>query len=141
MPNISPTCRPSGGCTGIICSRGRTGARHVCIDCLNDLDGIVAWEGEDYFALILRAYLALGRHRAGRVGKAQSELIDAADIVAFGARWMEENLESRKRGTVPLLGTVPLFHPRQRRPSQSVRGVARSTMPAPGNARDDARHR
>jgi aminoglycoside N3'-acetyltransferase len=66
--------------------------RHVWIDCLDDLDGIVAREGEDYFASILNAYLALGRHRAGRVGAARSELIDAADITAFGARWMEQNL-------------------------------------------------
>jgi aminoglycoside N3'-acetyltransferase len=65
---------------------------HVWIDCLDDLGGIADWEGDDYFALILEAYLALGRHREGRVGKARSELIDAADIVAFGARWMETNL-------------------------------------------------
>ena len=72
---------------------GADGApRHVWIDCLDDLGGIAPWEGEDYFALILRAYLGLGRHREGLVGKARSELIDAADIVAFGARWMEENL-------------------------------------------------
>lgn len=66
--------------------------RHVWIDCLDDSDGIVSCEGEDYFARILKAYLALGRHREGQVGKARSELIDAADIVAFGTRWMEENL-------------------------------------------------
>jgi aminoglycoside N3'-acetyltransferase len=66
--------------------------RHVWIDCLDDLDGIVAWQGEDYFALILKAYLALGWHREGPVGAAQSELIDAAGIVDFGARWMERNL-------------------------------------------------
>lgn len=71
---------------------GQDGPEHVWVDCLDDLDGIVAWQGEDYFALILRAYLALGRHRSGLVGRARSELIDAADIVAFGARWMEENL-------------------------------------------------
>jgi len=65
---------------------------HVWIDCLDDAHGIVDWDGEDYFALILKAYLALGRHRAGRVGDADSELIDAADLVRFGARWMERNL-------------------------------------------------
>ncbi len=65
---------------------------HVGIDCLDDSKGIAAWEGEDYFAVILNSYLALGRHREGLVGNAQSELIDAADLVAFGARWMEENL-------------------------------------------------
>lgn len=65
---------------------------HVWIDCLDDEHGIVHREGEDYFASILNAYLALGRHREGKVGKARSELIDTADIVDFGARWMEENL-------------------------------------------------
>ena len=68
------------------------GARHVWIDCLDDSDGIAAWDGEDYFAVILDAYLQTGRARIGRVGNAPSELIDAADIVRFGARWMEENL-------------------------------------------------
>lgn len=68
------------------------GPRHVWIECLDDCEGIAAWEGEDYFALILKAYLATGRSARGRVGHAASELIDAADIVRFGARWMEENL-------------------------------------------------
>lgn len=72
---------------------GADGApRHVWIDCLDDLGGIADWDGEDYFAVILEAYLRLGRHREGPVGKARSELIDAADIVQFGARWMETNL-------------------------------------------------
>jgi aminoglycoside N3'-acetyltransferase len=66
--------------------------RHVWIDCLDDAEGIARWDGEDYFAVILRAYLETGRARQGRVGHASSELIDAADIVAFGARWMELNL-------------------------------------------------
>jgi aminoglycoside N3'-acetyltransferase len=68
------------------------GPEHVWIDCLNDLDGIADWEGEDYFAAILEAYLPLGRLREGRVGNARSELLDAADYATFGARWMEENL-------------------------------------------------
>lgn len=68
------------------------GPRHVWVECLDDSEGIVAWEGEDYFALILKAYLAEGRHRAGSVGAAQSELIEARDLVRFGARWMEEHL-------------------------------------------------
>jgi aminoglycoside N3'-acetyltransferase len=72
---------------------GEDGApRHVWIECLDDSGGIVTWPGEDYFALILKDYLARGRHREGMVGKARSELIDAADIVEFGARWMERNL-------------------------------------------------
>ena len=65
---------------------------HVWIGCLDDAQGIADWDGDDYFALILEAYLALGRHREGPVGAARAELIDAADLVAFGARWMEQNL-------------------------------------------------
>ena len=68
------------------------GPQHVATHCLDDSAGIVEWEGEDYFALILKAYLALGRHREGRVGNAASELIDAADIVRFGSEWMERHL-------------------------------------------------
>jgi aminoglycoside 3-N-acetyltransferase len=66
--------------------------RHAWIDCLDDLGGIADWDGEDYFAVILRAYLGLGRHRDGQIGKARGELIAADDIVEFGARWMEDNL-------------------------------------------------
>lgn len=71
---------------------GPDGPRHVFVECLDDANGIVAWDGEDYFALILQAYLTLGRHLAGRVGQARSELIDAKDLVSFGAKWMETNL-------------------------------------------------
>ncbi len=58
------------------------------VSCLDDSDGIVAWEGEDYFATILKAYLADGRGARGSVGGAVSELLDARDLVAFGAGWM-----------------------------------------------------
>lgn len=70
------------------------GPKHVWIECLDDAQGIVDWDGEDYFALALDAYLAQGKHRAGIVGKASCELIDANDLVQFGARWMEENLSA-----------------------------------------------
>lgn len=65
---------------------------HRWVTCLDDNEGIAPYEGEDYFAAILKAYLPLGRHRAGPVGNARAELLDAADYVAFGARWMETNL-------------------------------------------------
>ena len=68
------------------------GPRHVWIECLDDCEGIVACDGEDYFALILKAYVEAGRARRGRVGAAAAELIDAADIVRFGAAWMETHL-------------------------------------------------
>lgn len=62
------------------------------VSCLDDSDGIVEWAGEDYFSLILNAYLAEGRGARGRVGGAGSELLDARDLVAFGADWMGRHL-------------------------------------------------
>lgn len=70
------------------------GARHVWTECLDDNGGIAPWSGDDYFAEILRRYLELGRHTQGQVGRARAELLDAADLVAFGARWMEEHLST-----------------------------------------------
>src|ERR671914_68008 len=37
---------------------GESGPRHVWVECLDDSAGIADWQGEDYFALILRDYLA-----------------------------------------------------------------------------------
>jgi aminoglycoside N3'-acetyltransferase len=73
------------------------------VECLDDSDGIVddyakQHEGEDYFATILGEYLATGRATIGRVGDATSELIDATDIVAFGADWMGQHLGSATGG-------------------------------------------
>ena len=63
---------------------------------VGDEHGIVDWPGEDYFVTILREYLATGRARPGRVGLAQSELIEASDLVDFGTQWM--NLQFRNAG-------------------------------------------
>lgn len=65
------------------------------VECLDDEDGIVPdarQPKEDYFAVILGEYLATGRARSGTVGDAQAELINAADIVTFGAAWMTAHL-------------------------------------------------
>lgn len=72
--------------------RGPDGPVTRAVECLDDEHGIVDWGGEDYFALILEAYRTTGRPATGPVGRAPSELIDAADIVAFGANWMTANL-------------------------------------------------
>ncbi|MDI1445600.1 AAC(3) family N-acetyltransferase [Polyangium sp. 6x1] len=69
--------------------------RHV--DSLDDSDGIVEWPGEDYFALILRDYLDTGRASQGTVGRARSELVEAADLVAFGVTWMKSRFASLAR--------------------------------------------
>ncbi len=68
------------------------GPRVRVVECLDDEDGIVDYEGEDYFARILRTYLESGTAARGLVGRAPSELFPAADIVAFGVRWMDVHL-------------------------------------------------
>jgi aminoglycoside N3'-acetyltransferase len=68
------------------------GPRHRWIECLDDAEGIVDWDGEDYFAVILKAYLAQGRHFTGKIGATSGDLMKARDLAEFGARWMEENL-------------------------------------------------
>ena len=76
--------------------RGPNGPLTRAVECLDDEHGIVDSDGEDYFALILKAYRATGRPATGLVGRAPGELIDAADIVAFGAEWMTANLGARR---------------------------------------------
>jgi aminoglycoside N3'-acetyltransferase len=67
---------------------GANGPEIRLVECLDDEHGIVAWPGEDYFATILREYLATGRAKHGRVGLAKSELIEAGSLVDFGTDWM-----------------------------------------------------
>ena len=74
---------------------GREGPELRVVHCLDDRDGIVNHPGEDYFAVILRHYLATGRASAGVVGRATSELIEAADVVEFAVAWMGEHLVTR----------------------------------------------
>ena len=71
---------------------GAEGPETRSVECLDDEFGIVDWQGDDYFALILAAYLAEGRGARGKVGNADSVLLDARDIVDFGARWMTHHL-------------------------------------------------
>ena len=70
---------------------GASGPEIRTVSCLDDSDGIAEYS-EDYFAVILREYLATGRARIGTVGAAVAELIDAVDLMAFGAAWMDEHL-------------------------------------------------
>jgi aminoglycoside N3'-acetyltransferase len=74
---------------------GRNGPEVRVVNCLDDSDGIVDVPGEDYFAVILREYLATGRASAGIVGRATSELLEAADVVEFAVSWMAEHLVTR----------------------------------------------
>jgi aminoglycoside 3-N-acetyltransferase len=62
------------------------------VDSLDDSDGIVDHPGPDYFGVILGAYLQTGAAAVGVVGRARSELLDAADFVRFAASWMTRHL-------------------------------------------------
>ena len=73
---------------------GRDQAELRVVECLDDSNGIVDYPGEDYFEVILRAYLATGKAATGTVGRAESELIDAADVVEFAVAWMTEHFAS-----------------------------------------------
>lgn len=68
---------------------GPTGPLVRVVECLDDCDGIVDWNGSDYFGLIVQAYRSSGKGMSGRVGQALAEVFDAADVVAFGRAWME----------------------------------------------------
>lgn len=81
--------------------QGRNGPETRSVECLDDEHGIVDWPAtaagaagpdSDYFALIMQSYLATGRGERGRFGRSDAELVDAADVVQFGARWMTEHL-------------------------------------------------
>lgn len=68
------------------------GTKIARVETLDDSNGIVAFDGPDYFGLILQEYLQVGRARQGVVGNARSELLDAADLVPFASNWMTEHL-------------------------------------------------
>jgi aminoglycoside N3'-acetyltransferase len=82
--------------------QGPSGPETRTVECLDDEHGIVDWPpasaprvdwpDNDYFAVILKTYLAAGQGLRGRVGGADAELLEAADFVEFGARWMTEHL-------------------------------------------------
>lgn len=88
MPSIWPRSRTSAVCGVTVASARPT---IVAIECLDDSNGIVDWHGADHFAVITKSYLAEGRARTGLVGSAESELIDASDLIAYGVAWMEEH--------------------------------------------------
>jgi len=66
------------------------------VECLDDSDGIVDFPGEDYFAVVLTAFLETGAPQRGVVARAASELIDAGELVDFATRWMTDHLGRQK---------------------------------------------
>lgn len=107
------------------------------IDCLDDDGGIVDYPGEDYFADLLRDYLASGAGRRGLVGAATSELLEAADVVAFGTRWMDEHLAGSSSTwsaqTLRRRLDADLLDARRRRAAAEVAAI-RGLMAAVANA-------
>jgi aminoglycoside 3-N-acetyltransferase len=53
---------------------------------------IFDWQGESYFEIIPRQYLASGRGRSGKVGAAQSYIFDAAGFDRFAIEWLESHI-------------------------------------------------
>ena len=56
------------------------------------------WEGEDYFRVIAREFLASGQGGSGKVGAAQSYLFDAASLNRFAIAWLERTFGEREPG-------------------------------------------
>lgn len=64
----------------------------VEIEDIDTGEGIVeGHSNEEYFAEIVREYLASSKGRAGTVGAASSYLFDAAELVRFAVRWLERS--------------------------------------------------
>jgi aminoglycoside N3'-acetyltransferase len=78
---------------------GPGGAEVRVVDTLDDSNGFVEYPGEDYFAVILKAYLAAHQPPRATVGHAPSELLDARELVDFAERWMTANLAPGNSGT------------------------------------------
>ena len=66
------------------------------IDSLDDSDDIVEWPEDDYFTLILEAFLATGLARIGPVGNCTAEFFSAVDYVPFAVKWMEQRFAGKR---------------------------------------------
>ena len=73
---------------------GANGPEVRVVECLDDSNGIVDYPGEDYFAQILDAFLEAVASPRGLVGLARAELLDAAALVDFAARWMTDHFRA-----------------------------------------------
>ncbi|WP_166349284.1 aminoglycoside 3-N-acetyltransferase [Phytoactinopolyspora limicola] len=58
-------------------------------------DPVVEGPADDYFRLIVEEYLATGAGNQGQIGQAPSVLVDAAGIVTFAVRWLEQRYGRR----------------------------------------------
>jgi aminoglycoside 3-N-acetyltransferase len=72
--------------------------RWVDVEEFDTCDGIRDWDGGDYFAAIIEAYLETGHEKSGLVGTARSYLFEAQELVEFGLAWMEREFGSPSQG-------------------------------------------
>lgn len=52
-------------------------------------EAVVAGLPDDYFAHVLRDFVAAGRGRQGRIGAAEALMVEAREVVAFAIGWLE----------------------------------------------------
>ncbi|MGD9793492.1 MAG: aminoglycoside N(3)-acetyltransferase [Acidimicrobiia bacterium] len=71
---------------------GPDGPRLTWVEAIDDNVGIADWPHGDYFAQICNDFLSTGMARVALVGRAQSELFDAAQFVTFAVEWMTREL-------------------------------------------------
>ncbi len=69
----------------------------VTIEEFDTSQPVVASAPENYFELICQQFLDAGKGSRGVVGKASSTLFDAAALVQFAVRWMEEHYGERRK--------------------------------------------
>jgi aminoglycoside 3-N-acetyltransferase len=60
-------------------------------------NGIADFGVDDYFLKIGQSYVAAGHGRSGRVGAAQSHLLDAPDLAQYAIQWMREHYKGEKQ--------------------------------------------
>lgn len=70
----------------------QNGIRHwVDLEEFDTSEGIYDWKGEDYFILIMKAYIQDRQLMEAKVGEARAYLFDSRDLVLFGKEWMESH--------------------------------------------------
>ncbi|QFU16726.1 aminoglycoside 3-N-acetyltransferase [Microvirga thermotolerans] len=69
----------------------RAGVHWRMIEEFETAEPIVPGLADDYFASVVRSFLATGRGAQGVVGEAPSVLVEAAPICGFAVEWLERN--------------------------------------------------
>lgn len=65
--------------------------RWVELEEFDTSEGIVAWQGEDYFQLIIDTYIQDRQLHVHTIGQARTYVFDSQDLVTFATEWMEQH--------------------------------------------------